>query len=359
MLRIFKAPESFSFGLEDRFSAKMRHALTSCGVPCAIADIWPDFWARNLYFTRLPYADRPFRHLIAPMACRKHLSNIEPEDVVWLAGTSLPIPDTECWFEKKVLERGASYVFWLEDDWFSNESTRTSAEVRVALADLIVAVTPTLTERISGLFPTKRVLLLEEAIDVERLAPRTSVRQSSQPVVLWTGRPWNLKKLLALNTVLASVYKDIPFTLRVVTGRSRPEVKFSVPWEWLPYDPSREAEYAAGAVAGIAPLENSVYETCKGNYKVKTYMALGVPPLTSPVGYNYHLIRHGENGFLLDSGQEWEAAIRQLLTDSSFTSKIGAAARETIINRYSYDALMPIYADTLQKAFPGKALVGG
>ena len=83
-------------------------------------------------------------------------------------------------------------------------------------------------------------------------------------------------------------------------------------------------------------------------------MAMGVPPLTSPVGYNNHLVRNGETGFLLNSITEWETALRELLKDASLVEKVGAAARAETIKRYSYEALMPIWVDALRKAFPEK-----
>jgi len=356
MLKIFQPPESFSFGLEDRFNGKMVKSLNDCGVHCTAKRLWPDFWARHLFFADLPYLYLLFRHVVAPLSCWTHLSEIEADDVVWINGPSLPIFDADCWFERQVIRRGASYVFWIEDDWFSEPKKRPSAEVRMQLAHLVVTVTPILRDRISRLYPDKSVILLEEPIDVERLTPTEAPKDQPKPLILVGGRPWSLKKLLMLDGVLKRVYQDLPFTLRVITGIKKPELALTIPWEWLPYDRWKEAEYAAGAIAGLAPLEDTLFNSCKGNYKVKTYMALGVPPLTSSIGYNNHLIKHGETGFLLNSEMEWESVLRTLLKDASLAAKIGKSARLDIIKRYSYEALMPIWAEALQRAFPAKLL---
>lgn len=354
MLKIFKGPESFSCGLEDRFSAKMQRALNRTGVPCIVKDLWSDFWARHLFFSHVPYGHRLYLRFVAPLYCRKHLSSINADDVVWINGSSLPIADTGCWFERQIIYHGASYVFWLEDDHFSVSQLKPSAEERVKLAHLIVTVTPTLRDRISQMFPGVPVIALEEPIDVDRLKPKEIPNDQIRPLVIWSGRPWNIDKLLMLNGVLQKVYQDIPFTLRIFTGKQKPGIALSIPWEWFPYNSTKEAEYTAGAVAGLAPLDDNVYNACKGNYKVKTYMALGVPPLASPVGYTNQLIKHGETGFLLKSEAEWEGTLRTVLQDGSFAAKVGAAARFDTIRRYSYEALMPIWADALQNAFPDK-----
>jgi glycosyltransferase involved in cell wall biosynthesis len=354
MLKIFKAPASFSFGLEDRFNGKMQLHLNESGLPCIVEDMWSDFWARRLFFSRFPYSYRVYLSFIAPFYCWMHLQKISRKDVVWINGPSLPIVDTECWFEKQIIKRGASYIFWLEDDYFSDPQLKSTAESRMEIADLIIAVTPTLRDRVSKLYPNKKVILLEEPIDVERLTPTEGPRDRRKPIVLGGGRPWTIKRLTTLNDVLEKVHRDFPFTLRIITGSKKPEISLSIPWEWLPYESSKEAEYAAGAVAGLAPLENTMFTSCKGNYKVKTYMALGVPTLASPVGYNHRLIRHGETGFLLTSESEWESALRALLGDKSKAEKMGTAARKEIVERYSYENLMPLWAKALQKAFPEK-----
>jgi len=333
----------------------MEECLNRSGVSCAVRNIWSDFIVRALFFSNVPYSYRLFIHAVAPINSWIHSLNIKAHDLVWISGP--PIPDTRCRFERKVIQRGACYIFWIEDDWFSDDRLRPSAETRVQIADLIVAVTPNLRDRICELYPGKSVIALEEPIDVDRLNPNGRSRDYKKSLVIWSGRPWAIDQLLMINDVLRRVYRDVPFVLRIITGTEKPEIRFSIPWEWVPYNRHREAEYAAGAVAGLAPLEDTNFNSCKGNYKVKTYMAMGVPPLTSPVGYNNHLVKHGETGFLLNSETEWETTLRKLLKDVSFAAKVGAAARADTIKRYSYEALMPIWAEALRRAFPEQLII--
>lgn len=354
MLKIFKYPECFSKGLEDRFNIQVERHLNRQGLPCVIKTLWPDLLARHLFFANSSLLYHLFHDLLAPLYCWMDLLSIQAEDVVWVTGSSIPITDTDCWFEKKVIQRGASYIFWMEDDWFSDPKMKASAEARVPLAHLVVAVTPALCDRIAGLYPGKPILFLEEPIDIERLSLKERPGDGPKPLVIWNGRPWNIKALLMLDHILLRVYRDIPFNLRVTTGMEKPPLQLSIPWEWVPYDRRREADDAAGAVAGLAPLEDTVFNSCKGNYKVKTYMALGIPPLASAIGYNFDLIRHGETGFLLNTEAEWEAALRFVVQEPALARRIGDAARRNTIHRFSYESLMPIWARALKLSFPGK-----
>lgn len=353
MLRIYKYPAHFSRGLEDRFSKGMEQALNSSGIRCKVSTLWPDCLTRLILNIPGSYSHRFFHSVIAPFFSRLHLAAIKPGDVVWINGASM-LFDTVCAMERSVKRKGASYVFWMEDDLFSDELLKASAICRMSLADLVIAVTSALEARIRELFPDARVITLEEPIDTDRLQPRPISGRQAKPLVVWGGRVWNLKKLISLNAVLERVYRDSPFELRIITADSKPNVPLSIPWTWKPYDPAKEAEYNSGAVAGLAPLEDTTYNRCKGNYKVKTYMAMGVPPLTSPVGYNLHLIRNGETGFLLNSDEEWESTLRMLLANPSLAARVGAAARSDIIRRYWYPNLMPVWAESLFRIFPAQ-----
>jgi hypothetical protein len=57
---------------------------------------------------------------------------------------------------------------------------------------------------------------------------------------------------------------------------------------------------------------------------------------------------------LLKSEEEWESALGMLLKEPALASRIGQAAREDIIRRYSYESLMPRWAEALRMAFPEK-----
>jgi glycosyltransferase involved in cell wall biosynthesis len=68
--------------------------------------------------------------------------------------------------------------------------------------------------------------------------------------------------------------------------------------------------------------------------KALQYMALGIPAIVSPVGVNTEIIADGANGYLARDHQDWRRAI-DALTDPETRSRLGNAARRTIVERYS------------------------
>ena len=72
------------------------------------------------------------------------------------------------------------------------------------------------------------------------------------------------------------------------------------------------------------------------------YMAAGLPTVASDVGGNSEAIRHGENGLLypVEEENKLEEALRQLLSDTPFASRLGATAKEDAFRQYSMETCL-------------------
>jgi glycosyltransferase involved in cell wall biosynthesis len=81
-------------------------------------------------------------------------------------------------------------------------------------------------------------------------------------------------------------------------------------------------------------------------------MSAGVPVVASNVGGLPEIIRHGENGLLVDNTPPAiAAAVRKLLDDPAFARRIGDAARRTVMERFTVDQMvrrtMEVYRQVL------------
>ncbi len=75
-------------------------------------------------------------------------------------------------------------------------------------------------------------------------------------------------------------------------------------------------------------------------------MSAAVPVIASNIGGLPEVIRHGENGLLVENDEASIAsAIRQLLDHPEQARQIGAAARRTVLERFTVDRMV---ADTLE-----------
>lgn len=339
--------------MSDGFAA----AFAGIGVPsqCVIIGADPlSFLLRRVLPSQ--WVSRVEARTMHPRWQRRLLGRIRQDDMVWIyTDGALIHPTRDTSFETAIQRRGARYVFQLPDAWplrtpFMQEACRR----RVGLADLTAAVTPQLTELLRSSFPAMPLETCEEAADTDAYRA-CEVPRSPDPgsrVVVWSGpSPWK-SDLDWLYPILERVHRRVPLTLRLITGSTRPTMNPPVPWEWRPFDKERQAEDYRDADAAVAYYRDFPYGRCKGNFKIKTYMAAGRATVTSPVGYNLNLIDNGVNGLLASTPEEWEEALVKVLTDHELAVRLGQQARRTAVERYSYKALAPVYSEILRRRFP-------
>jgi glycosyltransferase involved in cell wall biosynthesis len=82
-------------------------------------------------------------------------------------------------------------------------------------------------------------------------------------------------------------------------------------------------------------------------------MSAGVPVIASNVGGLPEVIRHGENGLLVDNDPEAiRRAIRELQEDPERARRIGDAARHTVMERFTVEQMvrrtMDVYHQVIQ-----------
>ncbi len=82
------------------------------------------------------------------------------------------------------------------------------------------------------------------------------------------------------------------------------------------------------------PLEDNEYNRAKEAYKIKEYMAAGLPVVCSPVGHNRVVVEDGVNGLHAATDRDWVRQLSRLVRDAELRASLGAAGRRTVENRY-------------------------
>jgi glycosyltransferase involved in cell wall biosynthesis len=74
-------------------------------------------------------------------------------------------------------------------------------------------------------------------------------------------------------------------------------------------------------------------------------MAYGIPCVATSIGGNTDLIRHNENGLLInpDSEADLVEALLRLVDDATLRQNVGILARQTVQNEYSMDSVAERY----------------
>lgn len=349
MNTLFLYPPNSARSAHDVIGPKFAACLTRAGLDSSAADLWPDKAYRAIFGSRLPKQLWVFYLLVGVPWALVHLNKIRRAKVVSINGPGIP-RDPTMLYERIAKRLNCRYVYHMQDNYLHFEGLSEQALIRIKLADAVAVPTQNLKNVILAIVPSKKVFVLEEAIDVDRFAncgPATEVER--RPVVVWCGNPGNLKEMPFLLPVLCKLRKDIQFTFRVITGDARPSLECDLPFEWHPYSRATEPKLLAGACAGLAPVNDNPYTRCKGSYKVKTYLTAGVPPVASPVGHQATMVKSGFNGFLASSPEEWIDVLTRLIQDRTLSQRLGAQAREDAVAKYSYDAVAPQWVEAFRR----------
>ena len=331
------------------YSGRLSAALSGLGIASECRTAGSERFA-SLSRKLLPdsLADRLLSLSTRPPFSNSSLRGLRFGDAAWVY-TNLLFADRNlhCPFESALKKEGAKYVFHLPDAWPVLPPLKPHVDARIRLADFVATVTPALTELVRKLYPGVPCGTCEEAVPTEDFAPDFNPG-SEPPVIVWSGPPVKIREVEKSLPVLEAVFRECPFVLRIVSGKSVPKFSAPFPVQWLPFFGTKPSKRFRGADIAFARYADTPYGGCKGNYKEKTYLAAGCAVVTDPVGYNLDMIQPGVNGLFASSPDEWEAALLRLLRNPDERLAMRKAARKTAIRRFSYEAIASQYARVLR-----------
>jgi glycosyltransferase involved in cell wall biosynthesis len=78
-------------------------------------------------------------------------------------------------------------------------------------------------------------------------------------------------------------------------------------------------------------------------------MAVGIPTIATAIGPNFKMITDGENGFLVNSDDEWVKKIILLIENKTLRETMGANARKYAVSNLSTRANNEQYLNVLNR----------
>jgi len=153
---------------------------------------------------------------------------------------------------------------------------------------------------------------------------------------------------------LAAVLAAQPRVQLVLGGHLRiPKLlePFSNRIERLPFVAWRELpRLLAGVDICIAPLETpSVFNDAKSVLKWFEAAAVGVPTVASPTLPFREAIRHGQNGMLCTTTEEWTSALLDLVQSSERRARLAETARQDVQASFSFQGALPVLDVTMRE----------
>jgi glycosyltransferase involved in cell wall biosynthesis len=180
--------------------------------------------------------------------------------------------------------------------------------------------------------------------DLYEVRPRPD---NPRPVVGWSGSATTVPYLRTLGPVLRRLRERQDFELRVIGGELGID---GVPVCCKPWRPDTEVTDLREFDVGVMPLADDEWSRGKCGLKALQYMALGIPPVVSPVGVNARIVDDGVSGFHARTEEEWVDRLTLLLQDRALRRALGEKARKTVEIRFSAKSQVPRMAQVLRGA---------
>jgi len=206
-----------------------------------------------------------------------------------------------------------------------------------ARVDLVIAGNIYLAEHAKA--HQQNIFVLPTLIDTRTYAPAPPDAASVPPFrVGWMGTSGNLWFLPEVLRELAPHQQRLE--IRVVSDRPyEGELEELVRFER--WSAQFEPDQLRGFQCGLMPLTDDEYTRGKCGFKILQYMASGVVPIASAVGFNREIIRHGVDGFLVQQPGDWATYALRLADDPDLLERMAQAARQTAEQRFSLEAQTP------------------
>jgi glycosyltransferase involved in cell wall biosynthesis len=176
------------------------------------------------------------------------------------------------------------------------------------------------------------VTILPTPIDTTVFRPGATPPAAAGPFVVgWMGTAANqhfLPDVLARLTVLPQAPE-----IRVISNEDRLD-RISANIVFQTWSGAREIDQLRGFHVGLMPLSDDEYTRGKCGFKLLQYMACGVVPVASAVGFNREIIDHGVDGFLVREEADWGRWVALLQQDPRLLAQMAAKARAKVMERF-------------------------
>jgi glycosyltransferase involved in cell wall biosynthesis len=167
-------------------------------------------------------------------------------------------------------------------------------------------------------------------------------------VVCWTGSASTLAHFEHAREALEKVALQIPLAVKIICSEP-PKVPIAgAQMRFVRWTAENEAQEVGDSNVGIMPLPDNEFTRGKCGLKALQYMATGRPAVVSPVGVNTEIVRHGENGFLASTTDDFVGALLQLAASEPLRRRLGAAGRKTVEESFSAEVAAAKFAEVVR-----------
>jgi glycosyltransferase involved in cell wall biosynthesis len=167
-------------------------------------------------------------------------------------------------------------------------------------------------------------------------------RSRERPVALYIGMGGN--SWLA-SSWLRPTIEDAGYELRICSEWDDADIKWGLT-TW------RQTMFDADII--VCPQRVGI-QPAKSNVKITQAMSMGLPVIASPLRAYLEIIKHGENGYIANTLEDWSDALREL-RDSETRARIGKIARQSVL-KYGVEQVAALWVQVGHDALVSESIV--
>lgn len=195
---------------------------------------------------------------------------------------------------------------------------------------------------------SNNVHVVPTCVDTDHFAP--TERRDGGPVTIgWSGSPSTFAHLKPLMPVLEKLVARFQDGVRIRVMGDASFVHAPLQLRGEAWTADAELQLLREVDIGLMPLPDDAWTRGKCGLKGLVSMSMGAATVMSPVGVNTEIVTHGENGLLARSDDEWLEHLSRLIEDAALRRRLGAAGRQTVIDRYSVQRWAPTLTALVRK----------
>lgn len=170
----------------------------------------------------------------------------------------------------------------------------------------------------------------------------------------WMGGGGHREDLRTIETPLKELLAETKrvrfYCVHGVPDFFKEKSKIVTPKEFKPMNYYPRYIARQGFDIGIAPLVDCNFNRGKSNLRKLEYGAMGIPVVAAKVGHFKETMKHGKDGFLYETPDEFKAYLKLLVEDDSLRKAMGRYNRLDIETNYSTDVVAKHYLQILEMA---------
>jgi len=249
--------------------------------------------------------------------------------------------------EKMVARRGVPIIYQLDDPLFVPYTSPSNGYLSYLkffgkiseicrLAKVVMVNSSQIREFVSQY--NQNIWQVPSIVDTTQylFRPEALEKQADEVCIGWSGSPTTLVNIKVIAGALRKLAERVPHRVHLIGGTEfdLPGVNY-VAQKW---SADTEVDDLRKMQVGMVPLPINEWNKRKFYMKTAQYMALGIPPVATPLGSNPEVIQHGVTGFLADSEDEWVEYLGILIKDHELRNRMSHAAAKTARENYSLES---------------------